>query len=237
MKLKSIVFSFATVLAALHCPVASAGFFDDVANVRPKARLEAYSKVQDKALVDNFYSLSGDGKTEGLVTEIPKASGFKVIGLTENTLTIDRIYFKADSMRDVYGEMRHFSKSPMDDEIGQRYVAFANSRGNAIKQYQPAMSGILNKMFNPHFEFKGKNTANFLDVENTLIEFTPNDRIVSVMLRAHQAVENFDIRSWQYVNILFGSDTVNLIENTIPNKKLADTFQRIVKTAEAPVLK
>lgn len=234
MKFKTV---FAALAAFVYCTVASAGFLDALDIDGSQKKIGIYSQVKDKALVDHFYILSEDGKTAGLNREIEDNSGFKLRKLTMGSITMRRQLFKANNLAEIFGEMRQFARTPMDDLIGQRYVAFANSRGNTVHQFSPVMGEALNRMFEQNLEFKpANNVAVFNGVENALIEYSPDGKIVSVMMRTHQAIHNFTTRSYQYVTIIFGDENGHFVENKIPNSFFAENFQRVV-TADLPTVK
>lgn len=233
MVLKSILARAAIATSMLCASAANAGFFDNIAQsldqVAAKNRLATYTSVLDKQLVDHFYTISEDGKDASLSKRIPASSGFKFHNLNEGSLTVRKLYFTADNLSQISFEMREFRKSPLDDEMGREYVAFANSRGNTVQLYRPPMGDMLNRMFDPHFEFKpANNVANYVKAENVLIEIAPNGKVVSFMMRAHQAIHNFTTRSYQYVNIIFGKDYMQFFENKVPNSVLNENFLRIV---------
>ena len=228
MKRKFFILTLASCLVAAHCSIATAGFFDDLDQSNNQARLITYGQVKDKSLVNYFYSISEDGKIEALNSAIPLTSGYKFRHLSEGALTLRRQIFKANNLREIQSEMSRYAMSPMDDVIGQRYVAFAYSRGNTVRQYKPALSVALNSMFAQHFQFTGRDVINFFDIENALIEFSPDQKIVSAMTRSHQALGGYETRSWQYINIIFGSGNTNLIENKLSNNFFDNNFQRVI---------
>lgn len=226
MKIKTV---FAALAAFLFSTFASAGFFDNLDIDGAKKNLEIYSQVKDKALVDHFYILSEDGKKASLQSEIEKESNFRFRKLTTGSITVRRQIFSADNLAEIHAEMREFARPPQADLMGRRYVEFAHSRGNTVRQYSPAMGEIFNRMFEQNLEFKpAHNVATFNKAENALIEFSPDGKIVSLMMRAHQAIHNLSTRSYQYVTIIFGSDNGQLVENRISNSVFSDAFQRAV---------
>ncbi|MET3139464.1 hypothetical protein AAKU61_003845 [Undibacterium sp. GrIS 1.2] len=231
MKLKSIIIS-AFLICISYSPIASAGIFDGIAAAFdfPKKRLESYSKVADKQLVDQFYYLSEDGKIEGLNKELAsKARGFEFKKISPSTLTLQRYMFKAGNMQEIVQTMNTYSYSPLSDEIGRRYVAFANSRGNVVKLYKPALGNILNQMFVQNFALEhAKNTAEWIGLDNALIEFTSTGQIVSVMTRSHQAIINIGVNSIQFINLYFGKANAQVIENRIANNNFENNFIRVL---------
>lgn len=233
MTLSNLFSSAFAAFAVVAASSAHAGLFDNLDFSGSKRRLETYAKVLDKPLVDHFYVLSEDGKKEGLSAAIPAASGYTFRNLTEGSLTVRKPYFVGDNLGGVIYEMREFAKSPLEDDLGKQYVAFANARGNSVHLYKPAMGGELNRLFDPHFEFHpAKNIRNWLNAENALIEVAPDGRVVSVQMRAHQAIENFTARSYQYVTIVFGKDYMLLFENRISNSFMSETFMRVVDSTK-----
>lgn len=226
MKFKTV---FAGLAAFLFSTFASAGFFDNMDIDGSKKNLEIYGQVKDKALVDHFYTLSEDGKKASLTSEIEKESNFRFRKLTTGSITVRRQIFSANNLAEIHGEMREFARTPQDDLMGRRYVEFAYSRGNAVSQFSPAMGEVFNRMFEQNLEFKpAHNVATFNKAENALIEYSPDGKIVSVMMRSHQAIHNLNTRSYQYVTIIFGTDNGHFVENKLSNSFFSDTFQRVV---------
>ena len=237
MTFKSIFARACFAVSMIFASTAHAGFFDNIVQgldqLEAKNRLTTYNSVLDKPLVDHFYTISEDGKDASLSKRISSASGFKFHNLNEGSLTVRKLYFTADNLSQIAYEMREFRKSPLDDEMGKEYVAFANSRGNIVQLYRPAMGETLNRMFDQHFEFKpAGNVANFVKAENALIEVAPNGKVVSFMMRAHQAIHNFTTRSYQYVTIVFGKDYMQFFENKVPNSAMNENFLRVVTASE-----
>lgn len=241
MKLKSIL-SAALIACATYAPFASAGLFDSItsgiANAFDfsKQKLDAYKLTTDKQLVDQFYYLSADGKDEGLNKELTgKTKSFEFQKLTPSSLTVRQLMYREGNMQSVMQAMSRYNYSPMDDEIGQRYVAFAQSRGNVVKLYKPALGAQLNQIFAQNFYLQhDKNTAEFVGSDNVLIEYSPSGQIVSVMTRSHQAIISIGVQSYQYINLYFGSGNVQVIENRIANQSFENNFIRVVASTSSP---
>lgn len=207
-----------------------AGFFDNLANVFDfsKQRLEVYQKITDKSLVDQFYFLSEDGKEEGLNKELGvKAKGFEFQKLSPSSFTVRQPMYQAGNFQSMMKAMDAYSYSPLNDEVAQRYVAFAKSRNNVVKLYKPALGEMINSMLQQNFYLQhDKNTSEWIGLDNVLIEYAPNGQIVSVMTRSHQAVGNIGVNSHQYLNIYFGAGNSQYLENKIGNRDFADNFIR-----------
>ena len=213
---------------------AHAGILDDlkgaVSNAldTSKADLKRYESVEDKQLVDSFYYISADGKEQSVAKDILAVRKYKLVKLTNDSLTISD-FFKKQSMYSLVQDMRSYSFDPLD-VFGKRYVALANSRGNQVRQYKPALGGMLNSMLKQHMMFTqpAPNIATWLDVDNVLAEYSPSGALVSVMTRAHQAVDQITATSDQYIHFYFGKDLMRIIENRVSNRTLDDNFQRVV---------
>lgn len=228
MKFKKFVAAVVTTAAFVATSSAHAGLFDNLDFSGSKRRLETYSKVLDKQLVDHFYWMAEDGKKEGLNEKFANTP-YTFRNLTEGSLTVRKQYFYGDNLAEISREMREFGKTPMDDEMGREYIAFAKARGNTVHLYKPAMGAEMNRFFDNHFEFKpDHNIRTYFNSENALIEVAPDGRVVSLQMRAHQAIFNFTARSFQYVTIVFGRDYMQLFENKTPNSLMAENFLRVV---------
>jgi len=228
MKFKKFFAAVAATAAFVASSSAHAGLFDNLDFSGSKRRLETYSKVLDKQLVDHFYWMADDGKKEGLNEKFANTL-YTFRNLTEGSLTVRKPYFVGDNLAEMSREMREFGKTPMDDEMGREYIAFAKARGNTVHLYKPAMGAEMSRFFDNHFEFKpDSNIRNYFKSENALIEVAPDGRIVSLQMRAHQAIFNFTARSYQYVTLVFGKDYMTMFENKIPNSFKAEHFLRVV---------
>lgn len=241
MKLKAILFT-AVLVCASYAPIASAGLFDTItsglANVFDfsKQKLEAYKQTTDKPLLDQFYFLSEDGKEEGISKEVVgKTKAFEFQKLTPSSLTVRQLMYREGNMQSVMQAMSRYNYSPMDDVIGQRYVAFAQSRGNVVKLYKPALGALLNQLMAQNFYLQhDKNTAEWIGVDNVLIEYSPTGQIVSLMTRSHQAIVSLGVQSYQYINLYFGSGNAQVIENRMANSNFDNNFIRVVTSPSSP---
>ena len=239
MKSKTTLHTLLTRFALTACLFSTGahaqGFLASLDAINDKARLEALSSVQDRTLVNAFYTLSEDGKKATLPETFPKGTPYSPRNLTEGSLTLRRPLFVANKMGDVRYEMREYARSPMDDAVGQAYVAMANARGNTVREYKPAMGLALNKLFEQNFEFKpSQNVAVWLGADRVLIEFDPAGEVVSLQLRSHQAIHNFTTRSFQYVNFIYGKKNGQFVQNKLPNSFFDENFLRTVSSVTAP---
>lgn len=235
LKLKTAILTAVLACSSAYAPFASAGFLD--AFDSSKQKLTAYQASEDKALVDHFYYLSEDGKQEGVNKDIDTSKdAFKLKQASPASLTFSRPLYRGDRLGDIGGEMREYADSPLNDVFGRRYVAFASSRGNTVKMYKPALGKIINGMYKQYFEFSpAPNVADWIGIDNPLIEYSPGGAIVSVMTRSHQAIYNFTARSYQYINIYFGANSAQFLENKIANHFYTDNFLRVVSSSSADV--
>lgn len=232
---RAITLSVLVFVAGAFAPAHQAHAFlgnlmNKMETVAGESRLRDFQSVADQDLVGHFYKISDDGKTYGLQDAIP-ADKFRYVGMTEGTFSLHRAYFRASNLGELAAAMREFADSPLDDEVGVRYVEFAQSRGNVVKMYKPALGLQLNRMFDHKFTIThpANNVINFLGAENVLIEFTPDGDMVSVMLRAHQGTHSINVRSFQHTTFVFGQRNMRLIENRVANKVFEDTLLREIK--------
>jgi hypothetical protein len=224
-------------------PTASAGLFDNITSGLANAfdfskqKLETYKQATDKPLLDQFYYLSEDGKEEGLNKELTgKTKSFEFQKVTPSSLTVRQLMYREGNMQSVMQAMNRYTYSPMSDEYGQRYVAFAQSRGNVVKLYKPALGSQLNQMFPQNFYLRhdDRNTAEWIGVDNALVEYSPSGQIVSVMTRSHQATISIGVQSYQYINLYFGAGNAQIIENRIANQNFENNFIRVINSPSIP---
>lgn len=239
MKYQMKYFSIILMLSAsLFSPVTNAGFLDSLGNLFDisKVRLQEYSKVIDKALVDQFYSISDDGKTIGvskLIADNSKPNQFRVKKLTTSSLTMEQTYYRVGSSYELNNLMSRYSHDPLSDAIGQTYASFAASRGGIVKMYRPGVTRIIGTIFDQSFMLDhAQNTMEWVDKDPTLIEYDQSGAIVSFMIRSHQVFVGIGAEDTQYINLYFGKGNTQLLENSIGNDALQNNFVRVV-TASA----
>lgn len=212
-------------VTALAATESSAGFLEDLFD-QSKSRLETYSKVADKALVDSFYVISPDGQKHGLSSDLeaPKSS-FSFMELNAGSISFERGEGSESNMASVIGSMKQYSYDASADALAVKYVENAKSRGNLVKLYRPAMGKQINDLFKHPFDH-GKNTREWYDLDNALIEFDKSGRPISFMVRAHQAYVLIGARVRQFTTIYFGAGNARHLENNISNSAYQELFIR-----------
>lgn len=193
---------------------ASAGFLGDLFDLSGD-RLKKHGSVLDKELVDVFYTLTPDGKTEGLVADVTK-EGFTLEQLNKSSLSIQKEMFRESNMGYLVNDMKSYSYDSTSDILMQKYVAFAKARGNVVKLYKPKMGAIINSLFKLPFQHMER-TAEWYDLDNALIEYDKNGSPVSFMARAHQARTTFGVDDYQYTTIYSGKENCRFLENNTKN--------------------
>ena len=199
---------------AVYSSQASAGFLGDLFDVSG-SRLKKYETVLDKELVDVFYTLTADGKTEGVVADVAK-EGFALEALGKSSLSIQKSIFRESNMNYIVNDMNGYSYDSISDILAQKYVTFAKARGNVVKLYKQKMGKIINSLFNMPFQ-PMKQTAEWYGLDNALIEYDKAGSPVSFMARAHQARTTFGVDDYQYTTIYFGKGNCRYLENNIKN--------------------
>ena len=202
---------------------ASAGLFDSLFDVSGN-RIKTHESLLDKELVDTFYTLSPDGKSEGLVEEVAKA-GFSLASLEKSALFMQKTMFTESSMNRIIDDINGYSYDSASDVLVQKYVAFAKSRGNVVKLYKPQMGKVINTLFAVPFQ-PMKQTAEWYGLDNALIEYDRNGSPVSFMARAHQARTTFGVDDYQYATIYFGKANCRVLENKTKNSDFQENLIR-----------
>lgn len=212
-------------VTALAVSESSAGFLDDLFD-QSKSRLETYNNVSDKALVDSFYVISPDGQKFGLSSDLeaPK-SPFSFKALNAGSISFERDEGSESNMASVIGNMNRYSYDASADALAVKYIENAKSRGNLVKLYRPAMGNLINRLFKHPFEHD-KNTREWYDLDNALIEFDKSGRPISFMVRAHQAYVLIGARVRQFTTIYFGTGNARHLENSINNSMFQESFIR-----------
>ena len=235
MKIKSKYIASILLLAfvTMQAPLAHAGLFDSMVEGfneglnTSKRNLKTYSAVEDKQLVDAFYYISEDGKDQSVQKDIFAVRKYKFIKLTLDSLTLSNFHLKG-SMYEIRNHMESYSFNPLDI-FGKKYVSFAKSRGNFVKQYKPKLGYVLNSLLEQNHIYKpAPNVSTWIDVDNVLAEYTPTGELVSFVTRSHQAIDQLGATSDQYIHFYFGKDLMMFVENKVSNLTFENNFQRII---------
>lgn len=224
--MKKLVIAAIFIGTAILATNASAAFFDslDALLGLSEKRVKTYEEIKDKDLVNNFYTLSDDGKTEALTQDLiddkfsrPRLAGYGI--------SMRRDMFNEANMGMMLQDMRQYSYDSSSDVVAQKYIAFSKSRGNTVKLFKPKLAGIINNIFTQQFS-PGPRTAQWYDVDNALIEYGSTGMVISFMTRAHQAMTSIGVNSTQYTTIYFGPEATRILENKVGNQSFQESFIR-----------
>ncbi|MCE2661165.1 MAG: hypothetical protein LW854_23545 [Rubrivivax sp.] len=206
---------------AMLLPAAPAhAILDWLAERAADNRRKRYDAVLDKALVDALYVLEEDGKKEGLVPALRQA-GYKLNGLNIDLVAMERILFNTGNMASAEEKMRAFVPDVGADPVAALYAGAAKARGNVAKAYKPAFSGRLNRMYKQPLVF-GQGRVEWFDRDLSFIEWTPEGRVVSLLLHAYQASTSMGVFLTRHSTVLLGPANARHVENNIRNSEFAD---------------
>jgi hypothetical protein len=202
-----------------------------------KKRLDTYKATTDKPLLDQFYFLSLDGKSEGINESLKKTDDrFELANVTSSTVTLKKPMLREGNMASVVQLMQRYSFDPLEDAVAKRYVSFANSRGSSVKLYRPALGAKINSTLGIYFSLiRDRNTAEWINVDNLLVEHSAEGKVLSFLTRSHQASVTIGVNSYQYVNIFFGRANGQFLENSISNAEMENNLIRTVGLTPASV--
>lgn len=212
---------------------AQAGIFDNLmSNVlgikSPELRLELYGQVDDKPLVNAFYTLSEDGKNESIPERLTRA-GFEFEGLNGTMISMRRHLTESANMSGATDSLAVYQTNADADEIAQTYVAFAATRGNVVKVYQPRLGDRLSAGFKMIGMNPDAKRREFHGYDRVLIEFDNSGHVVSFINRALQAITTIGVGMYQYTGIYSGKRSVRHLENNI---SLSDMEKFYIRTLE-----
>jgi hypothetical protein len=145
---------------------AQAGFMDNlVGNVlginSPTRRLDLYRQVADKSLVNTFYDLTPDGKTETIPDDLTKAR-FEFKGINGVMIAFEKHLSDSANMQGAASLLRTYQSNADTDEIARKYIATATARGNTVRLYQPKLSELLANKFRILGIVDGPGRLNFI---------------------------------------------------------------------------
>ena len=217
----------AAVAAAtlLNAPQAHA-LLDWLAQRAAENRRKVYEAVADKALIDRFYLLQDEGRSQDVPPEL-RSAGYRLVDLGESSLMLRTVGGNTGNMTDAAAEMDRYVPDLDADVLVTRYVELVKSRGNVPRAYKPAMSARLNGLFRMH-PARAQGTREWYDRDNAVIEWTAQGRIVSVLVHSHQAATGLGVILARYSNLLHGPGPARHIENQVRNSEFADLELRVL---------
>jgi len=211
-------------LLVIGCAGGGGSITDAFNNMASSGRLNTYSKVIDKPLVDAFYSLSQDGKQQSLTQDFT-GTPFRFEDLSPSSLSISQRIASVGNMSDAISTMNSYIYEGESDLLAKKYISVAKSRGNIVKLYKPKMGQIINNNFKQPFT-PGQQTREWYGLDNALIEYDKTGKIVSFMARAHQAITTIGVRVYQYTTIYMGPGNSRHLENNTKNSDFQEYFVR-----------
>ncbi len=212
--------------AALLTPGRAHALLDWLAQRAAEDRRKVYDAVADKGLIDRFYELKDDGRAHDLPSDL-RSAGYRLVDLSATSLMLRTIGQNLGNMADAAAAMDRYVPDLDGDVLASRYAGFAKSRGNLVRAYKPAMTGRLNGLFKIH-PARTQGTREWYDRDNAIIEWTPQGRIVSVLVHSHQAATGVGVVLARYSNVLYGLGPARHTENQIRNSEFADLELRLL---------
>ncbi|MDB5800593.1 MAG: hypothetical protein JWL63_1532 [Rhodocyclales bacterium] len=105
------------------------------------------------------------------------------------------------------------------------YVEAIQRRGHIAKFYSPSFSVLLNSVLPPPFTHRDQ-TEEWYGLDNAIVEFDRNGRVVSALVGAHQASSLLGVRDLEYRTIYMGTLNAKAIENKLSIYLFRDTELR-----------
>jgi hypothetical protein len=207
-----------------------AGFMDNlVGNVlginSPMRRLDLYGQVTDKPLVNAFYDLTPDGKTETIPDDLTKAR-FEFKGINGVMIAFEKHLSDSANMQGAASSLRTYQSNADTDEIARKYIATATARGNTVRLYQPKLSELLANKFRILGIVDGPGRLSFIGYDRVLIEYDNMGRAVSFVNRVIQGVTVMGVSLDQYTAIYSGEQSIRHFEDGISQADLKHFYIR-----------
>lgn len=230
MKQIAMLLVAATIATSLPGCSALSGMMEKLEASAAQNRLQAYRAVQDKVMLNAFYELSSDGRRYGTASTL-QANGFNQEFLKPDAYVLRKTIAYSVSPGEVMQQMASYDYDGASDTPAQIYVSTAKKRGNSIRLYKPAMAAHINRTLGvpfQHFPATAKTLASveWYDLDNPLVEYDRNGRIVSVMVRAHQMFAGVGADVIMYTSIHFGPNVGRRLENGLRNSLFAEYYIR-----------
>lgn len=190
-------------------------------------RVEGFKRITDKHLVSAFYHLSADGKESGLVPELRQA-GFFIDELYPETLILENHLYSGANWGVILGKLETHRRAydAEGDEPAKIYIKQAKARGNIVRSYRPELGGILKRFVRQSFSSIDGSSREWFEVDNVLIEKNKSGKIISYMVRAHQAMITIGVGDYFYTTILYGNLPIRNLEDNVTKDVLESYYLR-----------
>lgn len=210
----------AAVPAAMLSASPAYAFLDWIAEKAAANRKKLYEAMPDKALVDAFHVMLEDGKKESPTPALVQA-GYRLKNVNLGMLTLSRRMDTDKPIETASAIMNSYVPDADADPVAAVYGSVCKARGNAVKVYKPAFAGKLSRLFNLPVT-PGQRTAEWFGSDLAFIEWSPEGRIVSLLLHAFQSSVSLGEMLHRYPIVIFGPTNTRHVENQIRNSEFAD---------------
>lgn len=113
-----------------------------------------------------------------------------------------------------------------DDEISAVFIESAKQRGNMVKMYKKSVNLALVKVTPMPWDITNYPSKGDIDV--AFVEYDKNNRISSVLLRAHAFPKTLGVLDYRYSIIAFGN-IAREIESTVNNNVFTEGYITTIK--------
>lgn len=195
-------------------------FLDWIAEKAAANRKKIYEAMPDKALVDAFYVMLEDGKKESPTPALVQA-GYRLKSVNLGMLALSRRMDTDKPIETASSMMNSYVPDADADPVAAVYGALCKGRGNTVKVYKPAFAGKLSRLFNLPV-VPGPRTGEWFGSDLAFIEWSPEGRVVSLLLHAFQSSVSLGEMLHRYPIVIFGPTNTRHVENQIRNSEFAD---------------
>lgn len=178
---------------------------------------EAATKAADQAMVAAFWP--------GPFTKDPATQKDWTIKVYSDLIEIEQTdYLFAHSLAEFY--QKTAASDSAADEIAAKYTEAAKARGNTVKLFKAPVNDAIYKLFR-ELEDTPKTMATLTDRDPALIEFRPEGRVVSALIRVSKAAPNLATIRRHYFSRIYLDPNHRFIENNLSNRVLEDNVMGV----------
>lgn len=210
----------AAVPAALLSASPAYAVLDWLAEKAAENRKKRYEAIPDKTLVDAFYVMLEDGRKESPTPALVQA-GYRLKDVNLGMLTLSRRMDTDKPIETASSIMRSYVPDADADPVAAVYVAVCRGRGNTVKAYKPVFAGKLSRLYNLPV-VPGQRTAEWYGSDLAFIEWSPEGRVVSLLLHAFQSSVSLGEMLHRYSMVIYGPTNTRHVENQVRNSEFAD---------------
>lgn len=170
----------------------------------------ALAKSSDPALATAYWP-----------SPLPSAGQYRTT-LYDNLIEIEQDKFRYAATPAEFAQKR-MQEDSSRDQIAQIFIATAKARGDTVRLYKSPVNKTINSILAEE-RISNYYVANRYDLDPALIEFSPDGRVVSALVRVAKVGRNIATLDGIFCSRIYFGTNKTLMENHLGNRFLDDNL-------------